>query len=135
MTASLMPPLSTIQVRFSEINVFITNFTIIAVFVHLAQSSTLQVGFYDINVILTNFTIMLLPPLSTIYRFAVSSKLFIFTTVTFIKVVMFDCSMHCIQQIIKVQSSKYSLDRGLSLSNNPKTFRDAFKNYLADFFR
>ena len=40
---------------------------------------------------------MPLPTLSSIYRFAVSSKLFVFTTVTFIKVVMFDCYMHCIQ--------------------------------------
>ena len=55
------------------------------------------VGFYEINVILANFTIMPLPTLSSIYRFAVSSKLFVFTTVTFIKVVMFDCSMHCMQ--------------------------------------
>ena len=78
-------------------NVILTNFTIIAVFVLMAQSSTMQVGSYEINVILTNFTMMLLPPLSTIYWFAVSSKLIIFTTVTFIKVVMFDCSMHCIQ--------------------------------------
>ena len=94
----------------------------------MAQSSTMQVGSYEINVILTNFTMMLLPPLSTIYWFAVSSKLIIFTTVTFIKVVMFDCSMHCIQWIIKVQSSKYSLDRcpSLTLSNNPKIL----SNYL-----
>ena len=33
------PPLSTIQVRFSEIHIILTNFTIIAVFVLLAQSS------------------------------------------------------------------------------------------------
>ena len=34
-----LPPLSTIQVRFSEIHIILTNFTIIAVFVLLAQSS------------------------------------------------------------------------------------------------
>ena len=36
------PPLSTIQVRFSEINVIPTDFTIIAVFVLMAQSSTIH---------------------------------------------------------------------------------------------
>ena len=34
-----LPPLSTTQVRFSEIHIILTNFTIIAVFVLLAQSS------------------------------------------------------------------------------------------------
>ena len=61
---------------------------------------------------LTNFTIMLLPPLSTIYRFAVSSKLFIFTTVTFIKVVLCLTALYTIDNQstkLEVQSRQRSI--------------------------